>query len=156
MDVDAILEHDGHRCKRVFAHRAHVRHARDAVHCDFHRERDEALDLHGRQPRRLHQNLHLHVGQVRERLNAERPERPRATDDERENREQNGCAAADRPGDQSVDHGVGLVSMLAETGLGELGLEDERAADNDAVASGETLAYRDAIGAGRCRARWCE
>ncbi len=104
--VDSVLEDDRDSRERILADGAHLRDTGQAVHGDLHGKRDQALDLDRRKARRFHEYRDLDVGQIGQCLDAERAERPDATDDQREHRQQHGRAPPDHPCDEVVDHGA--------------------------------------------------
>ena len=71
VDVGAVLEHDGDLRQPVARHRARVVEPRQARHRGLDRERDALLGLERRVAGRLRVDLHLHVGDVGNRVDRE-------------------------------------------------------------------------------------
>ena len=68
VDVGAVLEHDGHLRKPIARQRARVVELRNAGKRRFHWKRHALLGLEWRVARRFGVDLHLHVGDVRHRV----------------------------------------------------------------------------------------
>ena len=104
VDVHVVVEDQRDDGDPVLGDRAHRREARQAAHRALDGVGDELLDLERRQARSRADHLDLDVGDVREGVDRNRADRPRAQGDGHDDEEHDGQAVAQRPGHQSFDH----------------------------------------------------
>ena len=92
---------------------------RDAVHHDFERNRDLLLDLLGRDPGPLRDDLDVVVGHVRIRFDRQIVERDRAPDEQQHGERQDQKPVVQRKIDKAANHFLLLLHrVLQHQGVG--------------------------------------
>jgi len=105
VDVDRVAEHGRHLREAVARERARRLEAGDAREGRLDRERDLLLDLERRERRGERVDLHLVVGDVRDGVDRQVHERPRAHDRRRQREQEHDLAPVDREPEDGFEHG---------------------------------------------------
>ncbi|EAU66886.1 hypothetical protein STIAU_3193 [Stigmatella aurantiaca DW4/3-1] len=136
VDVRAVLEGDGDDGQAELGDGAKLLGARQAAHRRLDGHGDEPFHLHGAKPRRGGEDLHLHVGDIGDRVDGQLAQGPESEGRDDRGQQEDEDAVLDRKMDELIEHGADpLVRVaFAHALLGELGLEDEGALRHDGGA----------------------
>ena len=109
VDVGGVVEHHRHLRQPVARHRARVRQLRQPGHGGFHGKGHALFGFRRRVAGRLGVDLHLHVGDVRHRVDRQMLEAPHAKSGQGEHQHQHQATAVDGKTKQCFEHGMSLT-----------------------------------------------